>query len=158
MSLRPWRFAALSVAALSLGPSFAHVLEAPPRLTVWPPELWRDATVFHGQFALFASVGGVLDVAAVVLLALLAFVSREERPAFAWALAAAILNAAALSAWFAMVAPVNAVLATWKPGPIPADFEQVRRHWEAGHMVVAALKAAGFAAALGSGLSAPRPA
>lgn len=29
----------LLLAVLSLGPSFAHVLEAPPRLFVWAPEL-----------------------------------------------------------------------------------------------------------------------
>lgn len=28
---------ALLLGALSLGPSFAHVLEAYPRLTIWPP-------------------------------------------------------------------------------------------------------------------------
>ena len=33
------------IAALSLGPSFAHVLEAGPRLSVWPPQLWRETTV-----------------------------------------------------------------------------------------------------------------
>lgn len=32
-------FATLLFTALSLGPSFAHVLEALPRLTVWSPEL-----------------------------------------------------------------------------------------------------------------------
>ena len=37
-------FFAILVMALSLGPSFAHLLEAPPRLTAWPPELWREAS------------------------------------------------------------------------------------------------------------------
>ena len=52
----------LTLAALSLGPSFAHVLEAPPRLTIWSPELWREATVFNGQFQLFATIGGPLRI------------------------------------------------------------------------------------------------
>jgi hypothetical protein len=62
-----WSFFAILVMALSLGPSFAHLLEAPPRLTAWPPELWREATVFHGQFAYFAIVGAPLDVGAIAL-------------------------------------------------------------------------------------------
>ena len=57
-----WSFLVLLAMALSLGPSFAHLLEAPPRLTVWPPELWREATVFNGQFVYFAVLGAPLDV------------------------------------------------------------------------------------------------
>ena len=34
-----WSFVGVLVMALSFGPSFAHLLEAPPRLAVWPPEL-----------------------------------------------------------------------------------------------------------------------
>jgi hypothetical protein len=48
--------------------------------------------------------------------------------------------------WFAWVAPANAVLATWSPGPIPEDFQAVRNRWETGHMAVAGLKLAGFVA------------
>jgi hypothetical protein len=42
--------------------------------------------------------------------------------------------------------PANSILATRKPGPIPADFEAVRSRWKTGHMVVAALKALELAA------------
>ena len=41
---------AIALVVMSLGPSFAHMLEAQPRLFVWSPELWRDATVFNAQF------------------------------------------------------------------------------------------------------------
>lgn len=57
-----WATLTVTVAGLSLGLSFAHVLEAPPRLTVWSAELWRETTVFNGQFRLFAPAGAVLDV------------------------------------------------------------------------------------------------
>jgi hypothetical protein len=40
---------AVTIAALSLGPSFAHVLESIPRLKQWSPELWRETTVFNAQ-------------------------------------------------------------------------------------------------------------
>jgi hypothetical protein len=136
----------LTLAALSLGPSFAHVLEAAPRLTVWPPELWREATVFHGQFRLFAIVGGPLDVGTILGTAFLAYALRHERPSFRWALAGCLLFALGLGVWFAWVAPANSILATWAPGPVPENFHAVRNRWETGHMAVASLKLLGFMA------------
>ena len=132
------------LAALSLGPSYAHVLEAPPRLAVWPAELWRDAMVFHRQFEWFALIGAPVDVAAIIAAVALAFVVRDRKPTFRLVISAAAFLAAALAAWFGLVAPANAVLATWKPGPIPSDFDAIRLRWETGHMVVAALKFCGL--------------
>jgi hypothetical protein len=96
MMLRAWTLLALTVAALSLGPSFAHVLEAPPRLSVWPPELWREATVFNGQFQLFAMIGGPLDIGAIITTAVLAYLLRHDRSGFRFALAGSVLFALAL--------------------------------------------------------------
>jgi hypothetical protein len=134
----------LVLAALSLGPSYADVLEALPRLTVWPPELWRDATVFHRQLEWYALIGAPIDVAAIIAAFTLALLVRELRPKFWLVVAGAACLAAGLAAWFAIVAPANAVLATWKPGPIPADFDTIRTRWETGHMIVAALKFCGL--------------
>jgi hypothetical protein len=117
----------LLLAALSLGPSY--VLEAPPRLFVWAPELWREATVFNGQFVLFAKVGGPLDVTTILAACFLSYLLANERPAFWFALAGAAFFAGGLAAWFTLVAPANAILATWKPGLIPPDFEAVRLRW-----------------------------
>jgi hypothetical protein len=136
----------LTLAALSLGPSFAHVLEAAPRLTVWPPELWREATVFHGQFRLFATIGGPLDVGTILGTALLAYALRHERPSFRLALAGGLLFVLGLGVWFAWVAPANGILSTWVPGPVPENFHAVRNRWETGHMAVACLKLLGFMA------------
>lgn len=141
-----WSLAALTVAALSLGPSFAHVLEAGPRLTVWPPELWRDATVFNAQYVLFAYVGAPVDVAAILVPALLAYRLRADRPKFGLAVTATVLFGLAVTVWASWVAPANAVLATWTPGPLPEDFDEVQARWESGHLVVAALKLLGFMA------------
>ncbi|RDI62390.1 DUF1772 domain-containing protein [Microvirga subterranea] len=146
MMLRIWTLVALTIAALSLGPSFAHVLEAPPRLAVWSPELWRDATVFNGQFRLFAFVGAPLDLGIIPIVGVLAYLLRHEPGRFRFALAGTVLFAFALAAWVALVAPANAVLATWQPGPVPDDFHGVRNRWETGHMAVAALKLLGFMA------------
>jgi hypothetical protein len=145
-ALKVCSVAALVLSALSLGPSFAHVLEAPPRLMVWSPELWRDATVFNGQFRLFALVGAPINLGAILAAAVLAGLLPKERKPFRWALAGAILLALGLVVWFGWVAPANSVLATWVPGPIPDDFNAVRHRWETGHMAVAALKLTGFIA------------
>ncbi|MDK1374688.1 MULTISPECIES: DUF1772 domain-containing protein [unclassified Sinorhizobium] len=147
--------ASLLLTALSLGPSFAHVLEAPPRLIVWSPELWREATVFNGQFELFAQIGGPIDIAAILVAALLTYLLAGERPAVWFALAGTCLLVLGLGAWFTLVAPVNAVLDRWTPGPIPSDFASIRLQWETGHMVVAALKFLAFAS-IGAAVLGPR--
>jgi hypothetical protein len=139
-----WSILTGTVAALSLGPSFAHVLESAQRLARWPPPLWRETTVFNAQFQLFAVVGAPLDVAAIICPGLLAWMLRNDRPAFWFALAAAVLYAASLAMWFALVKPANDVLATWVPGPIRGNFEAIRLRWETGHMIVAGFKAVGF--------------
>jgi hypothetical protein len=136
--------AAIVIAALSLGPSFAHALEAPPRLKVWSPELWRETTVFNGQFRLFLAVGAPLDMAAILAPAIMAFAVRDDPRSCLLFVAAAAFYAVALALWFGLVAPANAVLATWTPGPIPADFRAVQWRWETGHMAVAAAKLVGF--------------
>lgn len=139
-----WSILTATVAALSLGPSFAHVLESLPRLMEWPPSLWRETTVFNGQFLLFLIIGAPLDLAAIGCPGILAWMLRDDRPAFWLVLVAALLYAASLAAWFVLVKPVNDVLSTWAPGPIPDNFEAIRLRWETGHMVVAGIKAAGF--------------
>lgn len=139
-TLQFWRFAAIMLAALSVGPSFSHVLEAGPRMTEWTPELWREATVFGGQFRYFAIIGAPVDVGTILVTGLLAYLSRRIRTAFRLALAGCLLFGLALVVWAGWVAPANAVLATWQPGPIPPEFEAVRLRWETGHMAVTALK------------------
>jgi hypothetical protein len=144
----------LALAALSLGPSFAHVLEAPPRLHDWPAQLWIDATVRHGQFVLFRDIGAPLDVGAILTAAILVLLLRGKS-GFRWALAGTVLLILALVAWFTIVSPANDVLAGWRPGPVPADFTATRDRWETGHMIVASMKALGLIA-LAAGATAAR--
>ena len=92
-------------------------------------------------------------VAAVLCPGVLAWLLYGDRPASMLALAATVLFALALATWFAWVNPANAVLATWQPGPVPADFDAVRLRWETGHMAVAAIKLVGFVCLAGSLLS-----
>lgn len=145
-------YLALMVMALSLGPSFAHLLEAAPRLD-WSAELWRETTVFNRQFVHFATIGGPLDVGAILLGVALCLVLRGKPRPFLFACVATALYAASLATWFAVVAPANAVLATWEPGPIPADFDAIRQRWETGHMVMASIKSIGLSFAIGAIIS-----
>jgi hypothetical protein len=139
-----FRLLAVLLAALSLGMSFAHVLEMPPRLR-WAPELWMATTNFGGLYWLFGRVGGVIDVGAIAAAFILAYALRRERRAFRFSLSGALLLAAGLGLWAALVAPANAVMAGWVPATLPADFAAVRDRWEGGHTVVAIAKLAGFA-------------
>ncbi|MBN8958796.1 MAG: DUF1772 domain-containing protein [Rhizobiales bacterium] len=146
MRLTVLKTVTLVIVALSLAPSYAHVLEAYPRMAVWSPELWREATVFNAQFWLFAVVGAPIDILAVLVPAGLTWALRRagDRRTAAFTFAGTLCFAAALAAWFLLVAPANSILATWTPGPVPADFDAVRLRWESGHMVVAAFKLVGF--------------
>lgn len=92
---------------------------------------------------MFAVVGAPLDVSAIAAAAFLSYRFHGRR-AFGSAFAGALLLALGLAAWFAVVAPANKMLATWTPGPIPADFNEIRLRWEIGHMIVASFKLAGF--------------
>src|SRR5262249_36722341 len=60
----------------------------------WDQYLWVGSTVQGGLYNLFGSIGAVIDVAALIALALLAYFVREHaRPGFHLALAAALLFA-----------------------------------------------------------------
>ena len=145
MRLIAMKALALVISALSLGPSLAHAMEAYPRLAIWAPELWRETTVFNAQFLLFLIVGAPFDVLAILVPGALTFLLRGRRPGFSLALAGTVGFALALAIWFAIVAPANAVLATWTPGAIPENFAAIRLRWETGHIVIAAVKLAAFA-------------
>jgi len=146
MPFRTFNVLAITVAALSLGLSFAHVAEALPRLFAWSPELWREATVFGGQYTTFAPAGAALDLGAILLTAVVAYSVRGERRRFSLAVASCMFCTLALATWFAWVAPANAELAEWVRGPLPDNFFTIRDRWESGHAVIAMIKLAGFVA------------
>ena len=137
------RIASLGLAGLSLAPSFAHLLEAPPRLR-WPAELWIAVTVFGGQYALFGSIGAVIDVAAVGAAFFLARISHN-RPGGEFALGGAILLALSLAVWLGVVFPASQVMGGWPQGSAPPDFDGIRARWETGHALMAGLKLTAFA-------------
>jgi hypothetical protein len=147
------RFAAILLAALTLGMGLCHLLQLPARMG-WDQYLWVGSTVQGALYNLFGSVGAVIDVAAVIALGLLAYFVREHgRPGFRLALAAALLFALALVLWWVLVYPVNVELAKWVNGPMPSDWTDYRSRWEWGHAIISLLELAGFAALVASVLA-----
>jgi hypothetical protein len=144
--VRIMRFVAVMLAALALGLSFCHLMQLPSRMA-WDQYLWVGSTVQGGLYAMFGSVGAVIFVVTVIVLALLAYFVREHgRPGFGLALAAALLFLLALVLWWMLVYPVNVELATWVNGPVPADWTEYRARWERGHAIIALVELIGFAA------------
>ncbi len=145
-TLRIMRFVAVMLAALTLGLSFCHLMQLPSRLG-WDQYLWVGSTVQGGLYAMFGSIGAVIDVACVIALALLAYLVREHgRPGFRLALMAALFFAMALLLWWVLVYPVNVELASWVNGPVPDDWTVYRARWEWGHAIIACIELVGFAA------------
>ncbi|HJS30937.1 MAG TPA: hypothetical protein VJ924_03010, partial [Alphaproteobacteria bacterium] len=67
-------------------------------------------------------------------------------PSFHFTIVGALLMATGLGAWFAFVEPMNAIMATWTPGAIPAEFIAVRDQWEHSHAIIALIKIGGLSA------------
>ena len=153
MLLKTTRFVASLLAALTLGLGFCHLMQLPSRMG-WDQYLWVGSTVQGGLYAMFGSIGAVIFVATVIVLALLAYFVREHgRPGFRSALAAAGLFALALVLWWVLVYPVNVELAKWVDGPVPADWTDYRARWEWGHAIIALIELAGFGALIGAVLA-----
>ena len=77
MSLKIVRFIAVMLAALTLGMGFCHLMELPARMG-WDQYLWVGATVQGGLYRTFGTFGALIDVAAIVALALNAYFTRER--------------------------------------------------------------------------------
>jgi hypothetical protein len=133
----------LVCAALTMGLTFAHVLELFPKMS-FGPVLWT--TVEHNLYGYFALVGGSLEVATVVLLVCLLVVVRRTRPVRWFLPVSAGAFAAALASWFAVVQPANAHIGSWALDAIPADWTRWRAQWEYGHATGFVLMLAGYLA------------
>jgi hypothetical protein len=153
MFLKVWRFIAVMLAALTLGLGFCHLMQLPARMA-WDQYLWVGSTVQGGLYAWFGSVGAMISIAAILVLALNAyFVKEHGRPGYCMALLAALLFALAPVVWWAAVYPVHVELAKWVNGPVPDDWTIWRARWEWGHAAIALIEFLGFAALVWSVLA-----
>jgi hypothetical protein len=142
-----WKFVALLLAALGLAPGTAHMLELPIKMG-YPPGLYAHVT--SSLYALFGSVGAVLQLAAVVAALLLAYRTRRQGPAGRFLLSAICLIVSVLL-WMATVAPVNAEwsrVAGQEPAVVVASYAALRSRWEYGHMAAFIAWFVGFSSLL----------
>ena len=134
------RFLTIMLAALSMAMAFSHLLQLPPRLSFDGPTWITTQRVF----TLYGSLGALIEVSAVVLAALCAYVVRRRSPAFQWTLAGALCLAAALGVWILFVAPANAQISQWTLEILAEDWQQWRLQWEYAHAARAFLLVLGL--------------
>jgi hypothetical protein len=150
MSLRLIRFAVIMLAALSLGIGIDHLMELPARMA-WDQYLWVGATVQGGLFALSGPLGVLLQVFVIVaLIVLAALLRRHAVSGFPFIVAAAVMFAIGLLAWWIFVYPVNVELAKWVNGPVPDNWADWRALWEWGQAANGLAQFVGFAALIAS--------
>lgn len=148
------RLAALTLSALTLGLSFAHVLEMPAKLAYAP------AVYVALQNSLYVSfgpprVGTFVEPGAILATGLLAYLVRRRRPAFWLTVGAEICLLLAFPVvFFLFTDPANAVFQG--AASVPPDFERYRIQWEYSHAARFVLQLAAFVLLARSVLHRPR--
>jgi uncharacterized membrane protein len=138
------RLAALTLTGLTLGMSFAHVLEMPAKLA-YPPDLY--VALQNSLYVSFGppNVGAFVEPGAIVAVVILAYLVRRRRTGF-WltAVAALCLLLAFPVVFFLFTDPANSVFHAARPASVPADFARYRDQWEYSHAARFVLHLAGF--------------
>lgn len=133
MPSRPLRIIALTLTALGLAPGAAHLMELPVKVG-YPPTMYADVT--STLYGWFGPVGGTVQVAATLSVAILAFRTRRlPLRRLLWASAASLL--VSLLLWGLVVGPVNSAWvdsAASEPTELAAAYERLRSRWEYGHV------------------------
>jgi hypothetical protein len=133
MNSLQWSAVALTLVALLMGTTFGHVLEMPVKLKA-DSRHW----VIYQQtlYRYFASVGGVIEIAATIAALLTAWFLRDEPDPFHCAAAASVMLIIAFGAvWVFVTNPVNRRTATWSESTVPPDWQRWRVQWELSHAV-----------------------
>jgi hypothetical protein len=133
------QFIALVLGALALVPAGAHLFALPNKIDLAQTDYFVVQTIYRG-WALF----GVVLIGNVVVLAALAVAQRAQRAPFVLVLASLACQLVVLAIFFAVVYPANVATGNWTA--IPANWEDLRWHWELGHAVDALIAFAGFCA------------
>jgi hypothetical protein len=150
------RLVALTLTALTLGLSFAHVLEMPAKVA-YPPELY--VTLQNSLYVSFGPprVGAFVEPGAILAAAILAYLVRRRRPAFWLTVGAVICLLLAFPVvFFLFTQPANAVFQAARSASVPADFERYRVQWEYSHAARFVLHLAAFVLLARSVLHRPR--
>jgi hypothetical protein len=130
MFLKAWQFITLVLTALVVGMSFSHVLEMPGKFRV-AGSLWL--TFQHTLYRAFATVGGPIEIGAIVSMGVLAYAVRAHRGSLLFTSVAGFFTASAFVIWVVFVDPVNNQTGVWTPETMPADWSRWRTQWEYSH-------------------------
>jgi hypothetical protein len=148
MSLKFLRIFATVLAALAMGMHLAHALELHPKRQ-WAPELY--IAVQSTLYRLFAVIGPVLEVGALVAVVVLCFKVRRLPVVRMLTLASAAAIGLALGVWGVAVLPAHTQLSAWiASGSVPADWERWRDQWQFAQAAIFGLHLVGFTALVAS--------
>jgi Na+/melibiose symporter-like transporter len=147
MTTKPVQFAALVLTALMLIAPGAHLFSLPNKIGLVQEQYYLVQMVYRGWHTT-----GFIIFAALFANLTLAYRQRADTTARNFALLAAALIVAGLGVFFLTVFPANQATQNWTAQP--ADWESLRRHWEYGHAVNAAVSLAAFCATAWSVLTA----
>ena len=149
------RLAALTLSALTLGLSFAHVLEMPAKLAYAPRVYVALQNSLYVSFGP-PGVGAFVEPGAILATGLLAYLVRRRRPAFWLTVGAEICLLLAFPVvFFLFTDPANAVF-QGAGASVPPDFERYRIQWEYSHAARFVLQLAAFVLLARSVLHRPR--
>ena len=136
----------LLIAALVVLAPAAHVLELPNKLALDGP-LWL-AVQQHLYRGWGPFIGAPLEIGALVLSAAIAVLCRPDTRVSWAATVAAAAYAGMIATFFLFDAPVNVVVSHVTTASLPSDWPLLRRQWETGHAIAAALAVLALAAAI----------
>jgi hypothetical protein len=144
-TLRFLRFVAITCAALVLGLTLAHVLEAPGKAQLTGAEWLAIQRAFYGGYAI---VGGITEIVGLIASLALAYLLRAERVAAGLALLAALCFAGTLLTFLFGNNPINQQAASWTPETLPTTWPQTRDAWDRAHTISAVFAAIAYCALL----------
>jgi hypothetical protein len=133
------RVAAVVFVALSMGASFAHVLELPAKLDL-PGDRYLAV---QGIYRYFGAVASVLETGSLVLIVGAILLGWRHASSHALLVLALVFFAASLATWVLVVSPMNAVFASWARD-LPVHWTGTRDRWEWGHVAVFGQKLVAF--------------
>jgi hypothetical protein len=132
VTIRLVQFLAIILVAVYLVPGGAHVFELPNKIGMDQSSYMTAQRLYDGWFRF-----NLFLIAAMVAAAVLASLSRRQRPPYGFAIAGLVLMLASAGGFFVFVRPINLATAGWTV--VPEDFEAARAQWEYGHVFDAAL-------------------
>lgn len=139
MLVRVLRFVATLCAALVMGLTLSHVLQAPGSLSL---DGAKWLAVQHSFYGGFAVIGGAAEIIGLASATAVAIMVRHDRSGRRAAVVAAACFAGTLAAFALGNAPVNAQVATWTAATLPPQWTAARVRWETAHAASAVLSLA----------------